>query len=118
MESNQVIAALSALAQETRLAVFRLLVQAGPAGLPAGGIADRLELPAATLSFHLRELSHAGLVKATRQGRSIIYAADFAIMHNLLGFLTENCCTLTPDASCDLIPQGCGTSKQQMESLS
>lgn len=118
MESNQVIAALSALAQETRLAVFRLLVQAGPAGLPAGGIANRLDLPAATLSFHLRELSHAGLVKATRQSRSIIYAADFAIMRNLLGFLSDNCCTLTPDASCDLVPQECGASPQQKESLS
>ena len=118
MESKQVITALSALAQETRLAVFRLLVQAGPQGLAAGEIATRLNCPAATLSFHLRELSQAGLVTATRQSRSIIYAADFAAMRNLLGFLTENCCALSPDASCDLVPQGCGIPEKEKESLS
>jgi ArsR family transcriptional regulator, arsenate/arsenite/antimonite-responsive transcriptional repressor len=114
MESKQVINALSALAQETRLAVFRLLVQAGPAGLAAGGIATRLDLPGATLSFHLRELSHAGLVTATRQSRSIIYTA----MRNLLGFLTENCCALSPDTSCDPGLTGCGIPEKEKESLS
>jgi ArsR family transcriptional regulator, arsenate/arsenite/antimonite-responsive transcriptional repressor len=118
MESNEVINALSALAQETRLAVFRLLVQAGPAGLAAGGIATRLDLPGATLSFHLRELSHAGLVTATRQSRSIIYAADFAAMRNLLGFLTENCCALLPDTSCDPGLTGCGAPEKEKENLS
>ena len=102
MESNKVIAALAALAQETRLAVFRLLVRAGPKGLPAGDIATRLNCPPATLSFHLRELSHAGLLRATRQSRSIIYAADFELMRALLGFLTENCCALDPNAVCYL----------------
>lgn len=102
MESKTVIAALAALAQETRLGVFRLLVQAGPAGLPAGEIAARLNCPAATLSFHLRELSHAGLVRATRQSRSIIYAANFEVMKDLLSFLTANCCALDPGAHCDL----------------
>ena len=113
-----VITALSALAQETRLAVFRLLVQAGPAGIAAGGVSTRLDIPAATLSFHLRELSHAGLVTATRQSRSIIYAADFAAMRNLIGFLTENCCTLAPDASCGPGLPGCGAPEQEKESLS
>ncbi len=118
MESKQVITALSALAQETRLAVFRLLVLAGPAGLPAGEIAARLDCPAATLSFHLREMSHAGLVRATRQSRSIIYTADFEVMRNLLGFLTENCCTLSPNTSCDPNLPGCDTSTATEESLS
>lgn len=110
MESNQVITALAALAQETRLSVFRLLVQAGPAGLPAGEIAARLNCPSATLSFHLRELSQAGLLRATRKSRSIIYAADFGVMQGLLGFLTENCCALSPGASCDVNIAGCESS--------
>lgn len=100
MDAKQTITALSALAQETRLAVFRLLVQAGPKGLAAGEIASRLNCPAATLSFHLRELSHAGLARATRHSRSIVYAADFATMRNLLGFLTENCCALDQTNQC------------------
>ncbi|MSP43661.1 MAG: ArsR family transcriptional regulator [Alphaproteobacteria bacterium] len=118
MESKQVIASLSALAQETRLAVFRLLVQAGPAGLPAGEIAARLNCPAATLSFHLRELNQAGLLAATRRSRSIIYAADFGAMQGLLGFLTENCCSLLPGASCDLNTSGCESSPELEENLS
>ncbi|MEQ1889124.1 MAG: metalloregulator ArsR/SmtB family transcription factor [Alphaproteobacteria bacterium] len=118
MESKDVIQALSALAQETRLAVFRLLVQAGPAGLPAGEIAARLNCPSNTLSFHLRELSHAGLVRAKRQSRSIIYAADFGAMQGLLGFLTENCCTLSPDASCNVDTQGCVSSPKLEEHFS
>ena len=103
MDTNQTITALSALAQETRLAVFRLLVQAGPKGLAAGDIATRLNCPAATLSFHLRELSHAGLVRATRHSRSIVYAADFEMMRTLLGFLTENCCALDQNQNCSPI---------------
>ena len=92
METKQVIDALAALAQETRLAAFRLLVQAGPGGLPAGEISARLGLPAATASFHLAQLSRAGLLASRTQGRFVIYSADFGRMNELLGFLTENCC--------------------------
>lgn len=92
MKTIDAVASLAALAQENRLDVFRLLVQAGPQGLPAGQVAGRLELAGPTLSFHLAQLRHAGLVVARRQGRSIIYAANFPAMNRLLGFLTENCC--------------------------
>jgi DNA-binding transcriptional ArsR family regulator len=92
MEKQEVVAGLAALAQETRLDVFRLLVQAGPDGLPAGEIGAELELPSATLSFHLKELKSAGLVRCRRDGRSRIYSPDFACMQQLLGFLTRNCC--------------------------
>lgn len=96
MEITDAITALGALAQENRLAIFRLLVQAGPAGLPAGQIGEHLGIPPATLSFHLSQLSHAGLLQSSRQGRSIIYVADYAAMNALLGFLTENCCAGQP----------------------
>jgi DNA-binding transcriptional ArsR family regulator len=92
MESKNAITALSALAQESRLAVFRLLVRTGAQGMAAGQIGERLNLPAPTLSFHLAQLSQAGLVKARREGRSLIYAADYANMNALMAFLTENCC--------------------------
>jgi ArsR family transcriptional regulator, arsenate/arsenite/antimonite-responsive transcriptional repressor len=92
MEQIASIAALSALAQETRLDIYRLLVQTGPAGLPAGRIAARLDLPLPTLSFHLAQLKHAGLVSARRESRSIIYAANYAAMNGLIAYLTENCC--------------------------
>ena len=92
MESTTAINALSALAQDTRLAVFRLLVQAGPTGLAAGQIADSLAIAAPTLSFHLSHLSHAGLVSCRRVSRSLIYAANYAAMNELVSFLTENCC--------------------------
>jgi DNA-binding transcriptional ArsR family regulator len=92
MEKKDAIAALAALAQDTRLDVFRLLVQAGPGGLPAGRIGERLDLPSATLSFHLSQLRHAGLVTFRRDGRSLIYAAEHAAMNGLLAYLTENCC--------------------------
>ncbi len=92
METKQVVDALGALAQETRLAVFRMLVEAGPAGLPAGEISARLGLPAATASFHLAQLSRAGLLASRAQGRFVIYSADYDRMNALLGFLTENCC--------------------------
>ena len=92
METNDAVAALGALAQESRLEVFRLLVQAGPQGLPAGQIAERLKLASPTLSFHLAQLKHAGLVQVKRDGRSLIYAADYDGMNELMGFLTENCC--------------------------
>jgi DNA-binding transcriptional ArsR family regulator len=92
MEKKEVIAALAALAQDTRLDVFRLLVQAGPEGMPAGQIGERLHLPSATLSFHLNQLRHAGLVTFRREGRSLIYATEYAAMNGLLAYLTENCC--------------------------
>jgi DNA-binding transcriptional ArsR family regulator len=92
MEKTDVIAALGALAQESRLDVFRLLVQAGADGIPAGQIAERLNLPGATLSFHLNQLKHAGLVTFRRESRSLIYAAEYTAMSDLLAYLTENCC--------------------------
>ncbi|MDH3685898.1 MAG: metalloregulator ArsR/SmtB family transcription factor [Myxococcales bacterium] len=92
MEKQDVLAALDALGHETRLDVFRLLVQAGPEGLAAGAIADRLEIPAPTLSFHLKELRNAALVRSERDGRSLVYAPDFGAMRALVAFLTENCC--------------------------
>ena len=92
MEKANAVAALTALAQEHRLAVFRLLVQAGPEGLPAGQVADALGLAPNTLTFHFDRLRSAGLVTVRRDGRSMIYAAQFAAMNALLAFLTENCC--------------------------
>ncbi len=92
MEKTDAVIALAALAQVSRLEVFRLLVQAGVDGLSAGRIGDRLGLPGATLSFHLNQLKHAGLVTFHREGRSLIYAASYATMNRLLAYLTENCC--------------------------
>ncbi len=92
MEIKNVIAALAALAQESRLNIFRLLVQMGPSGLPVNQIAEKLGLANATLSFHLKELTQAGLTIATPNGRSIIYAANFVAMQELIDDLTENCC--------------------------
>lgn len=101
MEKSAAIAALAALAQESRLDIFRLLVQAGARGLPAGRIGERLGLPSATLSFHLSQLKQAGLATFRREGRSLIYAAEYAAMSGLLAFLTENCCQGDP-AACGL----------------
>jgi DNA-binding transcriptional ArsR family regulator len=92
MEINDAVTALAALAQETRLEIFRLLVQAGSEGMAAGQIGDHLGLPGATLSFHLKELRHAGLITFARQGRLLIYSAAFTTMNDLLAYLTENCC--------------------------
>ena len=96
MDTKTAIAALAALAQESRLAVFRLLVETGPAGLAASKIAAALGIPSSSLSFHLKELSHAGLIAARQEGRFIIYAAQFDTMNGLIGFLTENCCGGNP----------------------
>lgn len=96
MDTKPAIAALAALAQESRLATFRLLVQSGPEGLPATRIADTLGVPPSSLSFHLKELTHAGLVVPRQEGRFIIYSANFDTMNALLGFLTENCCGGNP----------------------
>lgn len=92
MEVDSVLRALSALAQEHRLALFRLLVQAGADGMAAGAIADKLGVPASSLSFHLAQLTNAGLITQRRQSRSLIYAADYTAMNALMGYLTENCC--------------------------
>ncbi|MBI5136666.1 MAG: helix-turn-helix transcriptional regulator [Nitrospirae bacterium] len=112
MEMISAIDALSALAQASRLAVYRLLVRQGPEGLAAGAIARRLGIPGATLSFHLAQLSRAGLVTARRESRSIIYSADFARMQGLVDYLTENCCQGQPDACavtpCDCAPAAAG----------
>jgi DNA-binding transcriptional ArsR family regulator len=92
VQPTDVTAALSALAQEHRLALFRLLVQEGEEGLPAGTIAQRLGIPNSSLSFHLAQLSRAGLVRQERRHRSIIYRADYGAMNALVGYLMENCC--------------------------
>lgn len=92
LRSAEVITALAALAQEHRLAAFRLLVEAGPDGISAGDLADRLAIPRSSLSFHLNQLMQAGLIIQRRESRSLIYSADFAAMTALVGFLTENCC--------------------------
>lgn len=92
MESMAAVTALAGLAQPSRLAVFRLLVEQGPTGLAAGEIARRLSIPATTLSFHLNQLSAAGLATSRREGRSIRYTADFTTMNDLIAYLTDNCC--------------------------
>ncbi|WP_174821672.1 ArsR/SmtB family transcription factor [Duganella rivi] len=92
MNTKQTLAALSALAQDSRLAVFRLLVQTGPDGLAASKIGEKLDIAPSSLSFHLKELSHAGLIASRQDGRFVIYSADIAAMNGLIGFLTENCC--------------------------
>jgi len=102
METTEAVQALSALAQGSRLAIFRLLVQAGPAGMAAGSIGEQLELPPATLSFHLAGLTRAGLARGRQDGRFVIYSASFERMNDLVAFLTLNCCG---GASCS--PQAC-----------
>ena len=98
MEQKDAVSALAALAQDTRLDIFRLLVEVGPEGLPAGQIGKRLGLPLATLSFHLNTLKQAGLVEFRRESRSLIYRSDFEAMNELLGYLTQNCCGGNVDA--------------------
>lgn len=96
MQTKPALAALAALSQESRLATFRLLVQVGPAGLPATKIAEALTIPPSSLSFHLKELTHANLIVPHQEGRFVIYAANFDTMNSLIGFLTENCCGGNP----------------------
>jgi ArsR family transcriptional regulator, arsenate/arsenite/antimonite-responsive transcriptional repressor len=109
MDDKRAIAALAALAHDTRLKIFRLLVEAGPSGIAAGEIAQALDVPPPTLSFHLTHMKHAGLVDARRDSRSLIYVADFEQMNGLIGYLTDNCCRGNPDAcapgaACDPLP--------------
>lgn len=117
MKLTGAIEALAALAQETRLSLFRLLVEQGPQGLAAGEIGDKLRIPAPTLSFHLAQLARAGLVSSRREGRSIIYAADFGGMNELIAYLTENCCggkaICTPAAPPVPISQSKGASSHE-----
>lgn len=103
------LTALAALAQESRLDIYRLLVQAGADGMPAGQIGEQLGLPSATLAFHLKELKNAGLATYTRSSRSLIYAAVYPTMNALLGYLTENCCQGNP-AACGLGTTACTAS--------
>jgi ArsR family transcriptional regulator len=100
MEKKDAVAALAALAQDNRLDVFRLLVQAGAEGMPAGAVAEALDLAPNTLTFHFDRLRMAGLVTARRDGRSVIYAAQYEKMNELIAFLTENCCGGAPAAAC------------------
>lgn len=93
MDTPEVVTALGALAHENRLSIFRLLVEQGPGGLPAGEIAETLGLPPSSLTFHLQQLTKAGLIVPTRVSRQIFYATDFAAMNSLVRYLTENCCT-------------------------
>ena len=97
MKTKQVLAALSALSQETRLALFRLLIKRGPEGMPAGVIAEQLGVPPSSLSFHLQQLVHAGLITQRRLSRQLIYSADYTAMNGLMAYLSENCCGV---ASC------------------
>ena len=97
MEVKTAVIALTALAQESRLKIFRLLVQAGEDGLAAGEIAEELDIPAATLTFHLKELSHAGLVDSQREGRSIRYALRIEGIRDLLNYLLHDCCKGRPE---------------------
>lgn len=97
MEIKQAVTSLAALAQESRLRMFRLLVPAGAQGLPAGEISEQLELPPATAAFHLKELSHAGLIESRREGRSIIYSLRIEGMRELLNFLAKDCCRGKPE---------------------
>lgn len=100
MKATDVVAALAALAHEHRLAVYRMLVEAGPEGLAAGEIAARLKLPPSSLTFHLQALQRAELISQQRMSRQLIYAADFSTMNGLVGYLTENCCVGSASADC------------------
>jgi ArsR family transcriptional regulator, arsenate/arsenite/antimonite-responsive transcriptional repressor len=113
MEKSHAVAALAALAQDNRLDVFRVLVEAGPAGMPAGAVAAALDLAPNTLTFHFDRLRQAGLIAVRREGRSMIYTARFDTMNALLGYLTENCCKGVPDACAPPACRPARTAKQK-----
>jgi ArsR family transcriptional regulator len=116
MKTKSVITALSALAQESRLAIFRTLIQAGPAGLPAGKIGEATQIAPSSISFHMKELVHADMVTSRNEGRFVIYTANFTTMNTLLAFLTENCCGGNPCTSvCD---PACATTETSEEQAS
>jgi DNA-binding transcriptional ArsR family regulator len=108
MEIKAAVTALAALAQETRLSIFRLLVEAGPEGVPAGRIAETLEVPGATLSFHLKELARSGLVSSRQERQFIYYAVDFERMAELMTYLTQNCCQGMPQACLSVVETALG----------
>jgi DNA-binding transcriptional ArsR family regulator len=108
MEIKAAVTALAALAQETRLSIFRLLVEAGPDGVPAGRIAETLEVPGATLSFHLKELARSGLVSSRQERQFIYYAVDFERMAELMTYLTQNCCQGMPQACLSVVERALG----------
>ena len=105
METAAAVKALSALAQESRLAVFRLLIQAGPDGLAAGKLSEGAQIAPSSLSFHMKELVHAGLVTSRQEGRFVIYSAQYPAMDALVAFLTENCCGGAPCLDCEAPPK-------------
>lgn len=106
MNGTQIVQALAALAHETRLALFRILVEQGPDGLPAGVIAERLGIPPSSLTFHVQHLHRAGLITQRRRSRQLIYAAEFTAMNGLVGYLSENCCgRCTAGCSSTLVPE-------------
>ena len=111
MKKLNVVGSLGALSQETRLDIFRLLVQKGPQGMPAGEIGDRLGQPSPTLSFHLNQLRFAGLVTSRRESRSIIYSANFKAISDLVAYLTENCCGGRPELCSSALVSGCAASE-------
>jgi ArsR family transcriptional regulator len=98
MKPAQVVKALAALAQPTRLAIYRLLVARGPEGMAAGQVAEKLKVSPATMSFHFKTLSHAGLIESRQDGRFVYYSANFVVMNGMVAYLTENCCGGNPDA--------------------
>lgn len=104
MKNTTAVSLLAALAQESRLAVFRLLVERGADGMPAGEIAERLKISPATLSFHLKELTNAGLTQSRQDGRFVVYSTNYKAMNDLLSFLTANCCAGTP---CESVARSC-----------
>lgn len=104
MKSPEVVASLAALAHEYRLAIFRLLVRRGPEGLPAGVIGERLDLGPSSLTFHLQALHRAGLLRQAREGRQLIYSADFAAMKDLVAYLTDECCAGASGCAADCLP--------------
>lgn len=106
LTSTQVVEALSALAQHTRLEIYRLLVSCGPQGMAAGQVAERLKVSPANMSFHFKTLSHAGLISSRQEGRFVYYAANFTVMNGMLAYLTENCCAGNPQA-CAIPEQKC-----------
>jgi ArsR family transcriptional regulator len=119
MKSADAIAALGALAHEHRLAIFRVLIEHGPDGLPAGVIADNVGLVPSSLTFHLQHLTRSGLLTQRRQSRQIFYAADFAAMNELIGYLTDNCCTASgvcaPDCQLEIAEDRRAARKRRSE---
>lgn len=108
MNTSDAVTLLSSIAQDARLNIFRLLVQAGAAGVPAGNISETLHIPSSTLSFHLKELSNAGLITPKQEGRFVFYSANYEKMNDLLGFLTENCCAgIATDTDTNTEPSTC-----------